>query len=68
MVMSSTKIVKDGAATRMEDLKVGDHVMIHFMTMGDMLMPPRSWSKLENDSFVVTGMSRRLSTEATLGE
>ncbi|HZO99803.1 MAG TPA: DUF5666 domain-containing protein [Terriglobia bacterium] len=37
MVTSDTKYEKAGAAAKLEDLKVGDRVVIHARKMGDML-------------------------------
>ncbi|HMK22273.1 MAG TPA: DUF5666 domain-containing protein [Terriglobales bacterium] len=37
MVTVETKYVKAGAAAKLEDLKVGDRVVIHAKKMGDML-------------------------------
>jgi len=37
MIMKETKVVKNGSAAKLEDLKVGDRVVIHAQAMGDML-------------------------------
>ena len=37
MVVPETKFVKSGSEAKLEDLKVGDRVVIHAKAMGDML-------------------------------
>jgi hypothetical protein len=37
MVVNDTKFVKNGAGAKLEDLRVGDRVVIHAKAMGDML-------------------------------
>jgi hypothetical protein len=37
MAMTETKFVKNGAAAKLEDLKVGDRVVMHARPMGDMM-------------------------------
>lgn len=37
MAMKETRVVKDGAAAKIEDLKVGDRVVIHAQDHGGML-------------------------------
>jgi hypothetical protein len=37
MVMPETKFVKNGSTTRLEDLNVGDRVVIHAKARGDIL-------------------------------
>jgi Cu/Ag efflux protein CusF len=37
MVMPETKFVRAGSTAKLEDLKVGDRVVIHAKAMGDML-------------------------------
>jgi Cu/Ag efflux protein CusF len=37
MVTPATKFVRNGSTTKLEDLKVGDRVVIHAKAMGDML-------------------------------